>query len=290
MNLLSITFFLNGALMMILPVALGIFLNRKFHTGWRLWWFGAVTFILSQVGHIPFNSLLTLMFKNGWLPSPGENWSLWFNAVVLGLSAGLWEESSRYITYRWWAKDARSWRQGLMLGAGHGGIEAVLLGGLVLVTYVNMLVLRSTNLEGLVPAGQIDLVQEQIQVYWSTPWHLSLLGAVERGFALALHLSASVIVLQAFVRRQIRWLWFAIAWHALVNALAVISGSLWGPLITEGILGVTALLSLAIVFGLRPATESGEEPLQPVMNPAQKDFEKPVVQETEEMLDRSRFQ
>jgi uncharacterized membrane protein YhfC len=52
-------------------------------------------------------------------------------AGFLGLSAGFFEESARYVVYRWWARDARTWSQGLMLGAGHGGIESILLGFLL---------------------------------------------------------------------------------------------------------------------------------------------------------------
>ena len=41
--------------------------GRKYDTGWRLFWIGAATFILSQIGHIPFNAGLTQLFKNGIL-------------------------------------------------------------------------------------------------------------------------------------------------------------------------------------------------------------------------------
>jgi uncharacterized membrane protein YhfC len=43
---------LNGLLMILLPIGLGIYLTRKLSLGWRLWWIGAGTFVLSQVGHI----------------------------------------------------------------------------------------------------------------------------------------------------------------------------------------------------------------------------------------------
>ena len=60
-------------------------------------------------------------------------------AVFLGLSAGVFEETARYLTYRFWAKDARSWSRGLMLGAGHGGSEAILVGALAAVNFVALL-------------------------------------------------------------------------------------------------------------------------------------------------------
>src|SRR5512146_2676712 len=134
MDILVVTRLLNGLLMIGLPVALGFFLTRRFHLGWRLWWIGAATFIISQVGHIPFNWIFTRLFALKYLPTPPAEWSLVFNAVFLGLSAGLFEELARAGVYRWWADDARSWRKGVLLGAGHGGVEAIILGALVVVT------------------------------------------------------------------------------------------------------------------------------------------------------------
>jgi uncharacterized membrane protein YhfC len=142
---------LDAILMIALPVGLGIWLERKFHLGWGLWWIGAATFIFSQAGHIPFNIGLTALFKRGILPTPPVAWLPAFNATFLGLSAGLWEELARYAAYRWWAKEARSWRRGVMLGAGHGGIEAILGGILVLVGFVNMMAIRNVDLSSLVP-------------------------------------------------------------------------------------------------------------------------------------------
>ncbi len=290
MNLLFFTHLLNGVLMIVFPIALGILISRKLKVGWRLWGIGAATFIASQIGHIPFNAWLTAAFKQGWLPAPAQEYTLIFNALVLGLSSGIWEETARYVTYRWWAKDARTWRQGLMLGAGHGGIEAIILGGLVLPSFVNMAAMRTVNLQGLVPADQLELASQQIQAYWSLPWYASLLGAVERVFALLLHLSASLLVLQVFVRRQIRWLWFAMGWHTLINGLAVYASARWGTYLTEGILGITALVSLSIIFTLRPAEETSDETLPAPVEIPREEFEMPKIEDTDEALERTRYQ
>ncbi len=135
LDLVFFTHLLNGLLMVGMPIGLGIYLVRRFHLRWRLWWIGAAGFVISQVGHIPFNSLLTYLFQAKILPQPPAAWAPYFNPVVLGLSAGLFEELTRAAIYAWWAKDARSWRKGVLLGAGHGGAEALLLGLAVLYTF-----------------------------------------------------------------------------------------------------------------------------------------------------------
>lgn len=290
MNILYFTYLTNGLFMVIFPVLLAIYLGRKFNLPFRLWWIGAATFVLSQVGHIPFNAGLTALFTKGILPAPPVSWQLIFNAVVLGLSAGLWEEVFRYLAYRFWAKDARSWGRGLMLGAGHGGVEAIILGLLVLVNFVAMILLKDLNLNAIVPAEQLELAQQQMNAYWSAPWYATLLGALERLFAIVFHLSASILVLQVFLRKQIRWLWLAIGWHAFLDAVAVYSSSTWGIYVTEAILGVIALLSLGIIFILK--TPEPQPEIYPLDGEETQiaELKMPEIAENSEKLDETRFQ
>ena len=64
--------------------------------------------------------------------------------------------------YRWWAKDARSWRTGLLAGAGHGGIEAIILGILVLYAFIQIIVLQNIGPETVLPAEQLDLARQPV--------------------------------------------------------------------------------------------------------------------------------
>jgi uncharacterized membrane protein YhfC len=286
-----VTHLLNGLLMILIALGLGILLARRLGMTWRLWWIGAAAFVLSQVGHIPFNSLVGLAFKNGWLPAPPETWKPFFNPIFLGLSAGLWEGLFRYGAFRWGAREARSWGKALMVGAGHGGIEAIILGMLVLFTLLQMSAVRGLDLSSVVPADQLAAAQEQVKAYWSYPWYYPFLGALERVFALTLHLAASVLVVQVFIRRQAFWLWLAILWHALVDGTAVAIAPLVSPYAIEGVLALFALASLGIVFALRAPEPAVEEAIpeqltgKPEVAPALAD-----VPETDENLDETRYQ
>ena len=75
---------LNFLLMIGLPIALGVVLARRLKQRWGLFGVGAVTFVLSQVGHIPFNAL-AFRGAQAWPPA--------VVALALGLSAGVFEES-----------------------------------------------------------------------------------------------------------------------------------------------------------------------------------------------------
>jgi uncharacterized membrane protein YhfC len=244
---------LTALLMIAMPLALGIYLNRKLEGTWRLFGIGALTFVVSQVLHIPFNFwvLNPLMERFGLSMSVAAQ--LVVIAILLGLSAGVFEEVARYVFYRFWLKkdDDRTWHSAVMFGAGHGGGEAIILGVLTLAAFVQLLALRDVDLSTQVPPDQLELAQMQVEMYWAQPWYAVLLGAVERAAAISFHISASVMVLQVFRRRNILWLFLAIAWHTLLDAIAVFGIQTWGVYITEALIVGMGILSIVIVVLLR---------------------------------------
>lgn len=253
MDLTFMLYALNGLLMIAVPIVLGVYLTRKFDLEARLWWIGAAIFILSQVGHLPFNSYIVnpLLGRLGDIAPLPAIGALVLSALALGLSAGLWEELFRYGMFRWWAKEARSWGEGLLAGAGHGGAEAIIVGLLFMYHFINMAIVRNMDVAQLVPADQVAAAEAQIRAFWSAPWYDTLLGALERLLVIPSHLCLSLLVLQTFLRRQGRWVWLAIAYHTLLNAASLIAANLLNPYWTEAIVGAFAVLSVVIIFALR---------------------------------------
>lgn len=250
---------LNGLLMIALPLCLGVVLIRRFRLGWGLFGVGVATFLGSQLLHLPFNQwVLNPMLDRLGLATAGPGLPLIWLGVSLGLSAGVFEEGARALVYRLWLRQARSWREALVFGTGHGGIEAIVLGVLVLYGLLQALALRGVDLATVVPAEQIEATRAGLDAYWAAPWHLAILGALERAFALCMHLAATVLVLQTFRRHNGLWLLAAVAWHALVDAAAVVTAASWGPYWAEAVIGLLAAASLGIVVLLRdkPAAEA----------------------------------
>jgi uncharacterized membrane protein YhfC len=224
---------LNFTLMIAMPLALGVLLAKRLKAEWSLFGIGTLTFIISQVFHIPFNIwALSPAMESSGLAEAQSGVELVLFALAYGLSAGVFEEITRYLGYRFWLKDARSWKSALMFGAGHGGIEAILLGGLTFYAFLQAVSLRNADLSGVVAPENIELSRMQLEAYWSAPWYAALLGAVERAATLCFHVSASVLVLQAFTRRNPLWLGLAIGWHTLVDAIAVFSIRTWNVYIS----------------------------------------------------------
>jgi uncharacterized membrane protein YhfC len=187
--------------------------------------------------------------------------------------------------FRWWLKDAHTWRKGILAGVGHGGIEAIILGGLALFSMIQLISARSIDLSTVYSGETLRLATEQVSAYWSATWYDSMLGAVERLFTVVIQISLAVIVVQCFIRRQKRWLWLAIGYHALIDAVSVYAVSKISPYWVEGIVGIFALISLGIIFILRSpepvdaGTPITETPLVTL----------PVVEPTTEQLDNSKY-
>jgi uncharacterized membrane protein YhfC len=276
---------LNALLMIGLPFVLGWYISRKRRMSWGLFAIGGVTFVMSQVGHIPFNLAVLPAVKWAVAGMP-ERGQLYVLAIFLGLSAGVFEEGARYLVYRYWATEARTWGGGLMIGAGHGGTEAIILGLLALLNASFFVAFELDYLS--FPAEQQDVIRTAVDSISASPWYLLLLGAIERISTLVIHLSLSLLVLQGFLagRRPVIWLALAILWHAAVDAAAVAAVNLIGALATEAIIAAFGLLSIAIVFYFRaPEPTETELPPLPEIGPV-RPFDLPLSQER---MDDSRY-
>ena len=278
---------LNFAIMIVLPFGLALIFFRKLKAGWGLFGIGVVTFVVSQVFHIPFNRwVLGPLVESTGLSLSYKGWGLLVVSVMYGVSAGLFEEVTRYLGYRLWIKNDRTWRSALMYGVGHGGIESVLLGLLVLATFIQVMALRGVDLNSVFEPEQVALAQAQIDAYWAAPWYQAVLGAVERMAAIPIQLSASVLVLQVFRRKNVLWLLLAVGWHTLVDAAAVFALTTWGMYIAEALVGFLGLVSVGFIFFLKSEEEDPDISL-PSTFPALPDPQ--ALPPTEESLEDSRF-
>lgn len=221
---LIITFLLAGTFNVIFPLILGWWIIKRKGTSWKLFGVGVLTFIGSQIFHLPAVNGLTRAFSSGMLPHVDPGFAPFFNAIVLGLLAGVFEETARWVGYKLLKRKGDSFGGALTLGTGHGGIEAIIIGASVLASLVSMLAMQSAGdvLSELSP-NQAALAKQQMQAYWATAWHMPLAGAVERISVLGLHIGLSVMVWLAISFRKPLWFWLAILYHAVVDGLAVLA-------------------------------------------------------------------
>ncbi len=255
--MLIYTYPLSALWMFIFPILLGMMLAKKYRLSWQLFLYGGAAFILAQLFHLPLNAILTRIVPG----LGGADGHVIVQAAVFAFTAAITEELARYSILRNKLKNARSWKAALMYGTGHGGFESMVIGILAGLTFINMLAIQNNpgQLSGLEP-DKLAMVQQQLTAYWSATWYESLMGAVERISAMIIQISLAVIVMQVFLRDNKSWLWAAIGWHWLVNAVSVWSLSQFDIVITELIIGVFALTSLMIILYFRPVTEDDDQP------------------------------
>lgn len=289
MNPLDFTFPLAALLILVFAAGWGVVLSRRFRLSWELWGIGALTFFISQAVHLPFLALVSRLAypggpPRGWEPSPAAFFGY---AVIVGLLAGLCEEGARYLVLRYWATEARSWRQALMFGAGHGGLEAILVGGLMLVNFLSLLTMRGQDMSAALPSDKLA----QVQAFWETPWWAAFLGTWERFWTLPIQVFLAVLVMRAFTQRNSLWLGAAIGWHTLVDAGAVMAVSTWGAVPTEGLVAIFGALSFLGIFLLRETEPLLEEAASPKAQPLEREsVPLPPPEATPESLEATRYE
>ena len=109
--------------------------------------------------------------------------NVWLYALYGGVMAGLFEETGRLLAFKTVLKKYQSRDvNALMYGAGHGGIEAVVLLGITMINNLTYsVIINAGSTEALLAPLTGDLkaqVQSAIQALCTTPAHHFLLGGV----------------------------------------------------------------------------------------------------------------
>lgn len=234
---------INILLSLVLPIALILYFIRK--AGPRPALTGALCFIVSQlILRIPLLQLFTAM-NQSWLQTLTPQVPAYYVYILaLSLTAGLFEEWGRYLFMRLMLKQRRSTTDALAFGAGHGGIEAILLVGLTVTVQLFFTPQQFESLSGFV----------------------IVIGGVERVFAMLFHIAMSVLIMRRGLA-QIRFVWLAVLLHTLLNFVPIALAGLLALtgmaniLFTEGMLLLGAAASVwYIVHAVRnPHTQQAEE-------------------------------
>lgn len=218
MNILAYTIAI--LLMAALPLLLAIALRRRLSTPWWLFCLGMATFLLSQAIHLPLNDWLADL---GVLTAEMEGRALVQNAIILGLTAGLCEELLRAAGYGLlaWRRRCTTWTDAVMLGLGHGGVEAMLIAVLMAASIASLAALQGSDLSALVDSpAQLAALERQMELFSGSP-ALALLPLVERMLAISAHVAFSLLIWQAFQRRNALYVLLAILLHAAYDAILV---------------------------------------------------------------------
>lgn len=233
----------------IFPIGLWIYFYKREKISGIAVLVGALTFFVSQIVlRIP---LLQLLQSQSFYAVIGKN--VWLSSLFLSLTAGIFEEIGRFLSFKFLLKNKLQWKNGIAFGIGHGGIEAIMLTGL---TYLNNLIfslmINSGAFEQISGTMSPEMSNYIISGLTGTNSFMFLVAGMERVFAIIAHIAFSMIVLYGVKYRKNIYVVFAILAHTLLNAPSVILShyfGLWG----EVYVLLFAVLSIVVIKKFKAA-------------------------------------
>ncbi len=254
---LVISFVIAGITEVLAPIGLAFWLWRRLQAPWKFFWMGVLVFVASQgVTRIP--AMVVLQMQPWFQQALKEPTYLWLFFVFAAITAGLFEETGRWLAFRYAIRPQdRTWRNSVMIGAGHGGIESIGIGVLAILSLIGYIVISMAPSH--VMGANVEQFETARRQYEALLGWEPLLGAWERLCAITLHLAFSILVLFSVVRR-FRWWWLALLAHATVDFVAVatlhVTSRAWGQttgmVITEFVVTAMAIAAAWFVLVTRP--------------------------------------
>ncbi len=255
---LSIAFMCVSALLAIgAPIALIVVFRKRFRIQALPVAFGAAAFIIFAL------ILEALVHQIALSPDAYGNNAIAQSPVLFmlygGFMAGIFEETGRFVSFKLLKKRCCGVKTGLAYGVGHGGVEAVLLVGVSMISSIILCVtINSIGSEQFIASAGAGVspgvLEAQIASLAAAPPAQFLLGGIERLFAIAIQVSLSVFVYYAAYDNR-RWYLYplAILMHAVVDFIPALNqtGALGGEnlMVIEGF--VFACAALLVFLAVR---------------------------------------
>ncbi|MFZ5351209.1 MAG: YhfC family intramembrane metalloprotease [Bacillota bacterium] len=234
---------LSLLLIVLFPLILSVVMYRKYKYKISAIFIGALTFTIFQlVTRIPLLSVLAGM---EWYKGIMSN--LYVAALFLAGTAGIFEETGRYIMYKLLLKNKHTWSNGIAFGIGHGGIEALLLVGISFIANIIMSFMINSGLFDKAFSAQMTEATMNIvkSTLVDTPSYMFALAGIERVMAICMHIAFSVMVLYGIKTKRPVFLLCSILAHTAVNFPAVVLPGLGvSNVIVEAVLALFAAASI----------------------------------------------
>jgi uncharacterized membrane protein YhfC len=216
---LSIAFVIAILIEIALPVFLVIFVVKKARITWMVIVIGVMIFMIAQTIQIPILAWISGLLDNTTLDTKAL-WTPLLEGTFLGLVVGIIVEGVRWSAFKYVKQLKRTIPHAIGSGLGYGASETIILVGIpILISFVNMLIYKNANASD--PNLQEGLIA-QVQALWMLPWYTPLIGAFERITSLIANIALSMMILQVFNKGQLKYLFFAMIWHFLLEAFPVI--------------------------------------------------------------------
>ena len=261
---ISIVFMaISAGLSILVPITVIVILGMKKRMNWKAMILGAVLFIVFVM---ILESLMHSAVLGADLSQSAIYRSPWLYMLYGGFAAGIFEETARLLCFKFLvrARENESMDTGISYGLGHGGIEAILIGGLGAVSNLMMSIMYNSGALNSVTAAlnseQLSAFNQGMNNLKNTSPEFFLLGGFERVTALLLQVALSLFVLKAVSDKK--WLYFiyAILIHAGIDMFALLYQReiITNIYVLEGIVLIGASITAFFAFRLFRGNEAQE--------------------------------
>ncbi|UFT99131.1 YhfC family intramembrane metalloprotease [Radiobacillus kanasensis] len=246
-NQQSIVFMVVSAFFSLLvPVVIFIYYKKKRGVFWKPLLVGIVVFL--AFSQLLGNSVNAFVLHQNETTANFFKSNPYLFAVYGSLSSSIFEEVGRFIGFAYLLKKYREWKDGISYGIGHGGVEAILIGGFAsLQNIMTANLINTGKFDQMLEVGgkQSEALMGVKQQLIQAPSEVFLLTGFERITVFILQIALSLLVLYAVRHKNLLYLFYAILIHGSVNFIVLISKVLEVHfLITEGVLLIAAVLSI----------------------------------------------
>lgn len=217
----------------LLPIGLCMYAMKKWSVKLSSLLWGMATFIvaamvLEQMFHGVVMSIVGVEKLTG---------NIWIYGLYGGLCAAVFEESARFIVLRRLVKKVRGLGDAFLYGVGHGGIEAILIVGLVQISNLSSSIMINNGkimnvLNGL-DGGTRETMIDQLSTLWTSQSYLFYISGIERILAISGHICFSIFIYLGIVKQKKALLLAAYIGHMLFNMVTVVMNSYFGVIVAE---------------------------------------------------------
>lgn len=227
---------------------------------------GAAAFFVSQLClRIP---ILRVLSAQSWFKAFALNTVPYI--IMLSFTAGLFEESARYLCAGCFLKKHRLFRDAISFGLGHGFCEVILLTGMAQINnIIYSAAINNGTFQTLTKALPAAQGQQLLSTMLAVRPEQVYLGILERVFAVTFHIFASVLIFKGAKEHKVHFYFFAIMAHTVFNIVGVLLTQYVNMWAGEGSMLIFAAAALFLIFKMKPSFNQPESENMPVTPPVQ---------------------
>jgi len=218
MILLIISIIVALLITIALPIAAGYWLNKRFGVTWRVFSYGAMGYLITQVLTTAVFVGFSFLVNRGFI-IVSDRAFLTTQLVMNVVLAALFGVLVRWAGVKYLKENLNNLKSAYGIGVGYGGAESIMLVGLpLLMTFISMLLNMNIDPQ----TSSLDpVIISQYQGLWQVPAYIPLAGSLERIAALVMHVTVTILIFQVIKRGRFYWLAAAFGLELLVNGLVV---------------------------------------------------------------------